>query len=233
MRNRGKNRQRRGLPPPCGIHPAVLDAPASSLLRPLGWLGSHRWCGTSTESTCFSGRQCFYRQGLTLVNRCPQRSAAGTPLLQDRPGHGNRPTIGPAARISWCGGTTRRHSKGDGPNLDLTQAQPRTPREVLRGERPKWLFVHFGHSKWTPAERPWKGAGFCPGTGAGQSLRPGLRRATSLYTREAFEVKKYGQPKLTVLFVVLELSDGSACAPPRQCSAAARWRPGWPHTPAA
>ena len=24
MRNRGKNRQRRGLPPPCGIHPAVL-----------------------------------------------------------------------------------------------------------------------------------------------------------------------------------------------------------------
>ena len=28
------------------------------------------------------------------------------------------------------------------------------PREVLRGERPKWLFVHFGQSKWTPAERP-------------------------------------------------------------------------------
>src|SRR5699024_5801495 len=27
------------------------------------------------------------------------------------------------------------------------------PREVLRGERPKWLFVHFGQSKWTPAER--------------------------------------------------------------------------------
>ncbi len=34
-----------------------------------------------------------------------------------------------------------------------TQGQPRTPREVLRGERPKWLFVHFGQSKWTPAER--------------------------------------------------------------------------------
>ena len=28
------------------------------------------------------------------------------------------------------------------------------PREVLRGERPKWLFAHFGQSKWTPAERP-------------------------------------------------------------------------------
>ena len=35
MRNRGKNRQRRGLPPPCGIHPAVLGVPASSLFRPL------------------------------------------------------------------------------------------------------------------------------------------------------------------------------------------------------
>ena len=38
IRNRGKNRQRRGLPPPCGIHPAVLGAPASSSLRPWsGW----------------------------------------------------------------------------------------------------------------------------------------------------------------------------------------------------
>ena len=110
----------------------------------------------------------FYLQGLTLVSRCSQRSeawlpAAGTPLLQGRPGRGHRPVIGPAAKIAWCGGTTRRHSKGDGPNLDLTQAQSRTQREVLRGERPKWLFVHFGHSKWTPAERPWKGAGFCRG----------------------------------------------------------------------
>ena len=39
MRNRGKNRQRRGLPPPCGIHPAVLGVPASSLFRPLAWWG--------------------------------------------------------------------------------------------------------------------------------------------------------------------------------------------------
>ena len=100
----------------------------------------------------------FYLQGLTLVSRCSQLTniwlpAAGTPLGQGRPGHGNCPAIGPAARIAWCGGRTRRHSKGDGPNLGLTQFQPRTPREVLRGERPKWLFVHFGQSKWTPAER--------------------------------------------------------------------------------
>ena len=39
MRNRGKNRQRRGLPPPCGIHPAVLGIPASSSLWPLAWWG--------------------------------------------------------------------------------------------------------------------------------------------------------------------------------------------------
>ena len=53
MRNRGKNRQRRGLPPPCGIHPrqrrglpppcgihpAVLGAPASFSFQPLAWWG--------------------------------------------------------------------------------------------------------------------------------------------------------------------------------------------------
>ena len=39
MRNWGKNRQRRGLPPPCGIHPAVLGVPACSLFRPWSWWG--------------------------------------------------------------------------------------------------------------------------------------------------------------------------------------------------
>ena len=34
-----KDRQRRGLPPPCGIHPAVLGVPAFSLFRPLAWWG--------------------------------------------------------------------------------------------------------------------------------------------------------------------------------------------------
>ena len=45
--------------------------------------------------------------------------------------------------------------------------------------------------------------------------------------------KKYGQHLLTVLFYDLEFSDGSACAPPRQCSAAAPQRPERPRTPAA
>ena len=34
-----KDRQRRGLPPPCGIHPAVRGVPAFSLFRPLAWWG--------------------------------------------------------------------------------------------------------------------------------------------------------------------------------------------------
>ena len=105
----------------------------------------------------------FYLQGLTLVSRCSQRSearlpAAGTPLLQGRPGRGNRPVIGPAAKIAWCGGRTRRHSKGNGPNTSLTQAQPGTPRGVLRGERPKRFFPPFLiGEKWGPAERPHRG----------------------------------------------------------------------------
>ena len=34
-----KDRQRRGLPPPCGIHPAVLGVPAFFSIRPLVRLG--------------------------------------------------------------------------------------------------------------------------------------------------------------------------------------------------
>ena len=37
-----KDRQRRGLPPPCGIHPAVLAVPASFSFQPLDWFMSHR-----------------------------------------------------------------------------------------------------------------------------------------------------------------------------------------------
>ena len=104
----------------------------------------------------FSAGASIYRQGFTLVSRCSQLPdawfpAAGTPLLQGRPGHGNHLAIGPAAMVAWCGGTKRSHSKGDGPNLDLTQFQPRTPREVLRGERPKRVLVSFARSKETPS----------------------------------------------------------------------------------
>ena len=72
------------------------------------------------------------------MGRCSQLPeawlpAAGTPLGQGRPGYKNCQAIGPATRMAWCGGRTRRHSKGHGPNLDLTQAQPRTPGRSLGG----------------------------------------------------------------------------------------------------
>ena len=94
------------------------------------------------------------------MSRCFQLSAvwlsaAETPLGQGRPGCGNHLAIGPAAQGAWCGGTNRSHSKTNGPNIDMTQVQPRTPREVLRGERPKRVLVPFGRAKGTPSgKRP-------------------------------------------------------------------------------
>ena len=135
----------------------------------LGPVGSHRWRENSTESACFFETECFSYQGLTQVCNCSQLPeawlpAAGTPLLQGRPGGENHPAIGPAAMVAWCGGRTRRHSKGNGPNTSLTQAQPRTPRGVLRGERPKRFFPPFLiGEKWGPAERPHRGRWFSPG----------------------------------------------------------------------
>ena len=125
--------------PKAGPSPALWNPPRGTgctcilLASALGLVGSHRWYGTSTESTYFSGRQCFYRQGLTLVSRCSQLSAAGTPLLQVRPGHENRQAVGPATRVAWCGNSNRSHTKGNGPNLDLTQGQPCTPGRSLGG----------------------------------------------------------------------------------------------------
>ena len=96
-------------PPKAGPSPALWNPPRGTgcpcvlLVSALGLVGSHGWRGTSTESTYFSGRQFFYPQGLTLVSRCSQRPetwlpAAGTPLLQDRPGRGNCLSIGPVAQ---------------------------------------------------------------------------------------------------------------------------------------
>ena len=175
MRNRGKNRQRRGLPPPCGIHPAVLTVPACSSFRPLdGWghmdgmevpqnipasvetctsiagalpwwaaVPSDRGPGIRRRERRFSGvRPWKERHHLTEKGALPI----------DLPGHPCDPTR------AWAD-----HS------LDADPAW--YPREVLRGERPKWLFVHFGQSKWTPSgKRPHQ---------AGKPERWAVRRTTS------------------------------------------------------
>ena len=131
-------------PPKAGPSPALWNPPRGTgclcvlLFAPLGSVGSHRWRGHATESTRSSVWLYFYRQGLTQVCNCSQLpgawlSAAGTPLLRGRPGGGNRLVVGPAARLAWCAGSGRSHSKGDGPTIDLTQFQPRTPGRSLGG----------------------------------------------------------------------------------------------------
>ena len=99
----GKESPKAGPSPALWNPPRGTGCPCVLLVSALGLVGSHGWRGTSTESTYFSGRQFFYPQGLTLVSRCSQRPearlpAAGTPLLQDRPGRGNCLAIGPAAQ---------------------------------------------------------------------------------------------------------------------------------------
>ena len=98
-----KESPKEGPSPSLWNPPRGTGCPCVLLVSALGPVGSHRWRGNSTESTYFSGRQFFYPQGLVLVSRCSQLTkawipAAGTPLLQGRPGHGNRLVIGPATQ---------------------------------------------------------------------------------------------------------------------------------------
>ena len=117
--------------PKAGPSPALWNPPRGTgwvcnlLCSALGRVGSHRWHDNSLVSASFYGKYGFYPQGLTLVCNCSQLPevwlpAAGTPLLQSRPGGGNHPVMGPVAMVAWCGGRDRGHSKGDGPNTSLT-----------------------------------------------------------------------------------------------------------------
>ena len=159
-------------PPKAGPSPALWNPPRGTgclcvlLFAPLGSVGSHRWRGHATESTRSSVWLYFYRQGLTLVCNCSQLpgawlSAAGTPLLQGRPGGGNRLVVGPAARLAWCGGTNRSHSKGDGPTIDLTQFQPRTPGRSLGGNALSGFSSILASQNGPQRSVPGWGAGFC------------------------------------------------------------------------
>ena len=138
MRNRGKNRQRRGLPPPCGIHPAVRGVRLrSSLFGP--WPSSCHIDSFSVYGLYLL--LCWYNllpSGPSLVCNCSQLPeawlpAVGTPLTKQRPGRGNCQAAGPVAVVAWCHGSARTHSKDDGPSLDLTQFQPSTPGGYLGG----------------------------------------------------------------------------------------------------
>ena len=81
------------------------------------------------EGPAFGGGNAAY-QGEALEGEAPSHREGA--LSIDLPGHPCDPTR------AWAD-----HSLDAGPAW--------YPREVLRGERPKWLFVHFGQSKWTPS----------------------------------------------------------------------------------
>ena len=99
----GKESPKEGPSPSLWNPPRGTGCPCVLLVSALGLVGSHGWRGNSTESNDSSVWVYFYCQGLTLVSRCSQLTkawlpAAGTPLLQGRPGHGNRLVIGPATQ---------------------------------------------------------------------------------------------------------------------------------------
>ena len=155
-----KDRQRRGLPPPCGIHPAALGGGCNLLFSALGPVGSHRWLTSPMGGTYFYVSMFFYPQGLTLVRRCSQRSdawlpAAGTSLRQGRPGHRNHLVIGPVAQVGLVWWQKQGPQQGSRAELRLDAVPTSYPREVLRGERPKRVLVPFDRAKGTPSgERP-------------------------------------------------------------------------------
>ena len=109
--------------PKAGPSPALWNPPRGTaspcvlLVSALGIIGSHRWRRNSTESACFSVWSSFYCLGFTLVCNCSQLPeawlpAAETPLFQGRPGHGNRPAIGPAAQGSLVGWHKQKPQQG-------------------------------------------------------------------------------------------------------------------------
>ena len=147
--------------PKAGPSPALWNPPRGTgctcvlLVSALGLIGSHRWCGNSTESTYFSDKYYFYRQGLTLVSRCSQLSearlpAAGTPHTGVRPWK-QRHSLTEKEMLSidlpghLCDPTGARAEH----RIDAVPAP--YPRGVLRGERPKRVLVSFARSKETPS----------------------------------------------------------------------------------
>ena len=115
----------------------------------------------------------LYTRALPWSSSCSQLpgawlTAAGTPLLQGRPGRGNCLVVGPVARITWGGSSPMSHSKSDGPRINLTQFQPGTPGRFLGGNALSDSFPDFSSLRnraqrsastlpgWQATVRPWK-----------------------------------------------------------------------------
>ena len=139
---------------------------------------------------------CFYPQGLILVQRCSQLTgawlpAAGTPLLQGRPGHGNRLVIGPAALGGLVWWHKQEPQQGSRAEFRLDAWTASYPREVLRGERPKRVLVPFDRAKGTPSgERPRQAGKPEPWVVRRTTPQSALRAASSPYTGEPLGLER-------------------------------------------
>ena len=113
-------------PPKAGPSPALWNPPRGTgctcvlLVSALVLDGSHRWLGGTIDSTYFSAGWCFYSPGPypgkpLFPAMGSQAPGGGNAACPGRPGGGNRLAIGPVARIAWCGGSNRGHSRGHGP----------------------------------------------------------------------------------------------------------------------
>ena len=113
-------------PPKAGPSPALWNPPRGTgctcvlLVSALVLDGSHRWHGDTIDSTYFSAGWCFYTPGPypgkpLFPAMGSQAPGGGNAACPGRPGGGNRLAIGPVARIAWCGGSNRGHSRGHGP----------------------------------------------------------------------------------------------------------------------
>ena len=130
------------------------------LVSALGLIGSHRWRRHSVSRACSSVDSTSTARALPWHATVPSCRGPCSRRRERRffrvgPDMEITQPEGQLPKVAWCGGTNRSYSKSDGPNLNLTQFQPRTPREVLRGERPKRVLVSFARSKETPSgKRP-------------------------------------------------------------------------------
>ncbi len=109
MRNRGKNRQRRGLPPPLESTPPVLVVPASLYRQPLARWGHIDGLAILWGVHPLGARWYSYRQGLTLVCSCSQlpiarlpaeRSQAGKPASSNGRGTATKSVAAPLAHFT-------------------------------------------------------------------------------------------------------------------------------------
>ena len=137
--------------------PPVRGETASFSFRPLVWRGHIDGIVVLWAALAPMEMRSSITRALPWSSSCSQLpgawlTAAGTPLLQGRPGRGNCLVVGPVARITWGGSSPRSHSKSDGPRINLTQFQPGTPGRSLGGN----ALSDFIAKKSGPAERPYQ-----------------------------------------------------------------------------